>query len=92
MENALDSQATLFNDPTRDSIANNFVIGFYRKCLEILFQIAFSSLANYFRSYSVLQFGIKSVGIYSTVEVYNKAVSCTGIPQFPRFRFLRLLI
>ena len=33
------------------SIANNFVIGVYCKCLEILSQIAFSSVANYFRSY-----------------------------------------
>ena len=38
---------TLFNDPTRDSIANNFVIGVYCICLEILSQIAFSSIANY---------------------------------------------
>jgi hypothetical protein len=73
-------KATLFYDLTRDSKANNFVIGFYRKCLEILCQIVFSSLANYFRSYRILQFGIKSVGIYSTVEVNNEAVSCTGIP------------
>ena len=47
------------------SIANNFVIDFYCRCLEILCQIAQSSLANYFRSYSLLQFGIKSLGIYS---------------------------
>ena len=47
------------------SIAINFVIGFYCRCLEILCQIAFSSLGNCFRSYSILQFGIKSVGIYS---------------------------
>ena len=40
-------------------------IGFYCRCIEILCQIKFSSLANYFRSYSILQFGIKSVGIYS---------------------------
>ena len=34
--------------------------------VDILCQIASSSLAyNYFRSYSILQFGIKSVGIYS---------------------------
>ena len=32
---------TLFNDPTRDSIANNFVISFYCRCLQILYQIAF---------------------------------------------------
>ena len=43
------------------SIANNFVQDFYCRCLEILCQIALSSLANYFRSYSLLQFGIKSV-------------------------------
>ena len=47
------------------SIANNFVIDFYHRCLEILCQIAQSSLANYFRSYSLLQFGIKSLGIYN---------------------------
>ena len=47
------------------SIANNFVIGVYCRCLEILSQIAFSSVANYFRSYRKKQFGIKSVGIYS---------------------------
>ena len=33
------------------SIANNFVMGFYCRCLEILCQIAFNSVANYFRSY-----------------------------------------
>ena len=47
------------------SIANNFVIGFYCRCLEILCQITFSSIANYFRSYRKKQFGIESVGIYS---------------------------
>ena len=47
------------------SIANNFVIGFYCRCLEIIYQIAFSSLANYFRADRKKQFGIKSVGIYS---------------------------
>ena len=47
------------------SIANNFVIDVYCRCLEILCQIAFSSIANYFRSYRKKQFGIKSVGIYS---------------------------
>ena len=31
---------TLFNDPTRDSIANNFVISVYCRCLQILYQIA----------------------------------------------------
>ena len=46
-------------------IANNFVIGFYCRCLEILCQIAFSSIANYFRFYRKKQFGIESVGIYS---------------------------
>ena len=47
------------------SIANNFVIGVYCRCLEILSQIAFSSIANYFRIYRKKQFGIESVGIYS---------------------------
>ena len=47
------------------SIANNFVIDFYCRCLEILCQIALSGVANYFRSYSLLQFGIKYVGIYN---------------------------
>ena len=32
-------------------IANNFVIGFYCRCLEILCRIAFSNVANYYRSY-----------------------------------------
>ena len=32
---------SLFNDPTRNSIANNFVISFYCRCLQILYQIAF---------------------------------------------------
>ena len=32
-------------------IANNFVIGVYCRCLEILCQIAFSSISNYFRFY-----------------------------------------
>ena len=32
---------TLLNDPTRDSIANNFVIGVYCRYLQILYQIAF---------------------------------------------------
>ena len=41
------------------SIANNF------RCLEILCQIAQSSLTNYFKSYCLLQFGIKSLGIYN---------------------------
>ena len=31
----------LFNDLTRDSIANNFVIGVYCRCLQILYQITF---------------------------------------------------
>ena len=31
---------TLFYDLTRDSIANNFVINFYCRCLQILYQIA----------------------------------------------------
>ena len=47
------------------SIANNLVIGVYCRCLEILCQIAFSSLANYFRSYRKKHFVIKAVGIYS---------------------------
>ena len=47
------------------SIANNFVIGVYCRCLEILSQIAFSSIASYFRSYRKKQFGIKSVDINS---------------------------
>ena len=33
--------SALFNDPTRDSIANNFVIGVYCRCLKILYQIIF---------------------------------------------------
>ena len=33
------------------SIANNFVIGFYCRCLEILCRIAFSNVANYYRFY-----------------------------------------
>ena len=37
----------------------------YCRCLEILYQIAFSSVANYSRSYRKRQFGIKSIGIYS---------------------------
>ena len=53
----------LFNYVTRDSIANNFVIDVYCRCLEILGQIAFGSIANYFRSYRKKQFGIKYVGI-----------------------------
>ena len=32
---------TLFNDLTRDSIANNFVIDVYSRCLQILYQISF---------------------------------------------------
>ena len=32
--------STLFYDRTRDSIANNFVIDFYCRCLQILYQIA----------------------------------------------------
>ena len=47
------------------SIANNFVIGVHCRYLETLSQIAFSSVANYFRSYRKKQFGIESVGIYS---------------------------
>ena len=31
----------LFNDPTRDSIANKFVISAYCRCLQILYQIDF---------------------------------------------------
>ena len=61
----LPSKATLFNDVTRDFIANNFVTTVYCRCLEISCQIASSSIANYFRSYSLLKFGIKSIGIYS---------------------------
>ena len=33
------------------SIANNFVIDVYCRCQQILCQIAFSSIANYFRPY-----------------------------------------
>ena len=47
------------------SIANNFVIGVYCRCLEILSQIAFSKVANCFKIYWKMQFGIESVGIYS---------------------------
>ena len=43
------------------SIDNNFVIGFYCRCLEILCQTAYSSIANYFRSYRKNQFGINVV-------------------------------
>ena len=46
-------------------IANNFVIGFYCRYLEILCQVAFSSVAKYFRFYRKKQFGIESVFIYS---------------------------
>ena len=55
------------------SIANNFVEGFYCRCLDILCQIAFSSVANYFRSYrkSNLVQNLQA----STVDVYNKVVS-----------------
>ena len=53
------------------SIANNFVIGVYCRWLEILSQIAFSSVANYFRSYRRKQFGIESAGIYSSVMQPN---------------------
>ena len=35
------------------------------RCLEILCQIAFSSVAHYFRSYRKKQFGIKFVDIYT---------------------------
>ena len=35
------SPHALFNDPTTDSIANNFVIGVYCRCLQILYQIVF---------------------------------------------------
>ena len=53
------------------SIANNFVIGVYFRCLEILSQIAFSSIANYFRIYRKKQFGIESlVGSLNSVECY----------------------
>ena len=44
------------------SIANNFFIGFYCRCIEIL---CACKIANYSRSDSILQFGIKSVDIYS---------------------------
>ena len=56
---------------------HNFVIGFigfYCRCLEILCQIALSSIANYFRSYRKKQFGIR----YFAIEVYNKVVSYTA--------------
>ena len=46
-------------------IAKNFVIGVYCRCLVILCQIAFSSVAKYFKSYRKKQFRIKSVGIYN---------------------------
>ena len=47
------------------SIANNFVIDVFCRCLEILCQIAFRSVANCFRSYRKKVFGLKSIGIYS---------------------------
>ena len=56
----IDPVAALFNDLTRDYIANNFVIDVYCRCLEMLCQISSSSIANYFRSYRKKQFGIKS--------------------------------
>ena len=37
----LDMATTLFNDLTRDSIANNFVTDVYCRYLKILYQIAF---------------------------------------------------
>ena len=54
-----DGTSTLFDDLTRDSIANNFVIDVYCRCLQILYEIAINC-----KRYS-LQFGVKSVGIYS---------------------------
>ena len=36
-----ETKAALLNDVTRDSIANNFVIGVYCRYLQILYQIAF---------------------------------------------------
>ena len=41
----------------RLAIANNFVIGFYSRYLEILYQTAFNSSVNYFRSNRKKQFG-----------------------------------
>ena len=35
------NELALFNDVTRDSIANNFVIDVYCRCLQNLYQIAF---------------------------------------------------
>ena len=52
------------------SIVNNFVIDVYCRCLEILCQIAFSSVANYFGSYGKKQFGTKS-----TEDINNKVVN-----------------
>ena len=46
-------------------IANNFVIGVYCRCIESLCQIVFSSIANYFRSYSILE--IKPCGLGSRI-------------------------
>ena len=40
-DSGLDAGLTLFNDFTRDSIANNFVIDVSCRCLPILYQIAF---------------------------------------------------
>ena len=40
-------QSTLFNDVTRDSIANNFVIDVYCRCLQILYQIGFSGWRHF---------------------------------------------
>ena len=39
--NLLRIEAKTFYDLTRDSIANNFAIDVYCKCLQILYQIAF---------------------------------------------------
>ena len=55
-------------------IANNFVIGFYCRCLEILCQIALSSIANYFRFYRKKQFGIESVGKGVSWATYSELI------------------
>ena len=38
---------TLFNDLTRDSITNDFVLDVYCRCLQIFYQIFFSIVISY---------------------------------------------
>ena len=71
------------------SIAKHFVLDIYRRCLQILCQIAFSSIANYFRSYRKRQFGLFQTQEYFLND-FLKNRSLWGCDMYLYLRFKKL--